>query len=406
MRLATIRNETEYHEALAEIERLMVENPTIGSEEADRLEVLSVLLEEYEKSAFPIELPTPIEAIKFRMEQMGLKQRDLIPYIGSRSRVSEVLGGKRPLTLTMMRALHKGLGIPAAVLLREGDEHLELFGAIDWTRFPLREMANLGWIDAPERVMAQNSQKLVEDFFRPIGRIDTAALAMFRRERSHRSARTMDSYALAAWCARVRTRVRETRLPTTFSSSAIDDQVFRKIAKLSAQADGPLHVAPALAELGIHFIVERHLSKTHLDGAALLSTAGAPIISLTLRHDRIDSFWFCLLHELVHVVRHLSPDNEVLFDDMDAAGNSAAEKEADRLARESLVPTKAFRGSRAQSARTPSAVVNLSTRLGVHPAVVAGRIRFESGNYRMLSQLVGQGEVRRLFPDTFAGETE
>ncbi len=119
MRPKTIRNETDHQSALAEIERLMASSPTIGSEEADRLDVLSLLVEEYEKSAFPIELPTPIDAIKFRMDQMGLEQRDLIPFIGSRARVSEVLNGKRPLTLTMMRALHSGLGIPAAVLLAE-----------------------------------------------------------------------------------------------------------------------------------------------------------------------------------------------------------------------------------------------------------------------------------------------
>ena len=75
------------------------------------------MLEEYEKYLFPIELPSPIEAIKFRMEQMGLSERDLIPFIGSQARVSEVLSGERPLSLRMMKALRKGLGIPVAVLL-------------------------------------------------------------------------------------------------------------------------------------------------------------------------------------------------------------------------------------------------------------------------------------------------
>jgi len=404
MRLATIRDDADYQEALAEIERLMSRSPTIGSEEADRLDVLSVLVEEYEKSAFPIDLPSPVEAITFRMEQMGLKQRDLIPYIGSRSRVSEVLSGKRPLSLTMMRALHRGLGIPASVLLRGDSESLEPVEPIDWRRFPLREMANLGWIDAPKRISAADVRRLVEEFFRPIGRIDTAALAMFRRERSRRSARTMDSYALAAWCARVKIRALDSRLTSTFSSSAIDREIFREIAKLSARPDGPRRVPAALAELGIHFVIEPHLSKTHLDGAAILSVAGEPIIALTLRHDRLDSFWFCLLHELAHVAKHLSVDNEALFDDMDASGQTEAEKEADRLAREALVPSKVFRRSRAQSARTPAAVVNLANRLEVHPAVVAGRIRLEAGNYRLLGQLVGQGEVRRLFPEVFSGD--
>src|SRR5262245_28342530 len=107
MDITTIRDEADYRAALGEIERLMVSNPTIGSAEANRLEVLSVLVDEYERAQFPIDLPTPIDAIKFRMEQMNLEPRDLVQYIGSSSRVSEILSGKRRLTLTMMRALHR-----------------------------------------------------------------------------------------------------------------------------------------------------------------------------------------------------------------------------------------------------------------------------------------------------------
>jgi HTH-type transcriptional regulator/antitoxin HigA len=97
---------------------------------------------------FPIELPTPVEAIRFRMEQAGLEPRDLEPYIGSRGKVSEVLSGKQPLTLTMIRALHKHLGIPAEVLV--GDAAPTSVSvescSLDWRRFPINEMAKRGWI--------------------------------------------------------------------------------------------------------------------------------------------------------------------------------------------------------------------------------------------------------------------
>ena len=102
----------QYEEALAMVEDLLDSDPEPGTEEADKLELLTLLISNYEKEKFPMELPNPIEAIKFRMEQQQLSQRDLIPYIGSRSKVSEVLAGKRPLTLKMIRALNEGLGIP------------------------------------------------------------------------------------------------------------------------------------------------------------------------------------------------------------------------------------------------------------------------------------------------------
>lgn len=113
-----IKTEEDYQAALARIEELM-ESASGGSVEQDELELLGVLVERYEERAFPMELPTPIEAICFRMEQEGLRQKDLISYFGNRSKVSEVLSGKRQLSLSMIRKLHSGLGIPAEVLLQE-----------------------------------------------------------------------------------------------------------------------------------------------------------------------------------------------------------------------------------------------------------------------------------------------
>jgi HTH-type transcriptional regulator/antitoxin HigA len=111
-----IKSEKEYKSALAEISALIDRDPDPGTQEADQLELLTLLVENYESATFPKRMPEPIEAIRFRMEQQNLKQRDLVPYIGSSSKVSEVLSGKRPLTLSMMRALHSHLGIPASVL--------------------------------------------------------------------------------------------------------------------------------------------------------------------------------------------------------------------------------------------------------------------------------------------------
>src|SRR3989338_6376984 len=98
-----IKTEQEYKIALARISEIMDTKP--GAPGFDELELLSTLVEIYEDKNYPIKMPDPISAIKFRMEQLGLSQQDLVPFIGSRSKVSEVLNGKRSLTLSMMRAL-------------------------------------------------------------------------------------------------------------------------------------------------------------------------------------------------------------------------------------------------------------------------------------------------------------
>src|SRR6267378_1170070 len=137
--IKVIKTEKEYKNALAEISALIDRDPDPGTPEADRLELLTLLVESYESANFPRRVPEPVEAIRFRMEQQNLKQRDLVPYIGSASKVSEVLSGKRPLTLSMMRALHSHLGIPASVLLRERNSP-DVDEPIPWDRFPLKEM--------------------------------------------------------------------------------------------------------------------------------------------------------------------------------------------------------------------------------------------------------------------------
>jgi HTH-type transcriptional regulator/antitoxin HigA len=112
-----IKTEQGYRKALAHLESLM--DAESGSSRESELELWSLLVERYEETHFPIDSPDPVDAIKFRMEQEGLQQKDLEKYFPSKSRVSEVLNHKRPLSIGMIRSLHKGLRIPAEVLVRE-----------------------------------------------------------------------------------------------------------------------------------------------------------------------------------------------------------------------------------------------------------------------------------------------
>src|SRR5262245_34953213 len=118
MEIAPIKTKRDYRRALKEIEGLM--SAKANTPEGDRLDVLVTLVEAFERKHYALDLPDPVEAIKYHMEQNGLQPRDLIPYIGSRNRVHEVLNRRRPLTLQMIWRLHSGLGIPAESLIKVG----------------------------------------------------------------------------------------------------------------------------------------------------------------------------------------------------------------------------------------------------------------------------------------------
>ena len=117
MNIKPIKNEADYDAALVRVDALMDAKP--DTPEGDELDILVTLIEKYEAQHYPIDPPNPVEAIRFRMEQYNLKDKDLIPYLGQSGRVSEVLNFKRKLTLSMIRKLHKGLNIPTESLIQD-----------------------------------------------------------------------------------------------------------------------------------------------------------------------------------------------------------------------------------------------------------------------------------------------
>jgi HTH-type transcriptional regulator / antitoxin HigA len=117
MHIKPIKTDTDYRAALKEVEALMTAEP--NTPEGDKLDILVTLVESYEREHFPLDLPDPVEAIKFEMEQKGLTAKDLEPMIGKSNRVYEILNRKRPLTLKMIQKLHQELGIPAESLIKQ-----------------------------------------------------------------------------------------------------------------------------------------------------------------------------------------------------------------------------------------------------------------------------------------------
>lgn len=393
-----IKTEINYKQTLAEVERLLALDPEPGTPEADRLDLLSMLVENYEKEHFLFNLPSPIDAINFRIEEQGLKQKDLIPYIGSKSKVSEVLSGKRPLTIQMIRALHKGLDIPSEVLLQDihKSKTNKIF-EIDWKKFPIKEMVKRGWIVTKYRDFNTHAEELMEQFLTPLGGV-VPSVAICRRTIHKRAKQETDMNALLAWTARVMIRANEECCPSEFVPGTVTKDFLKEVARLSLYDQGPLLAKEFLKKNGIALIIEPHLPKTLLDGGSMLTDAGGPVIGLTIRHDRIDNFWYTLVHELLHVAKHLKNAKEIFIDDLYyESGEDPKEKEADRLTKETFIPRSIWIRSDAYLKRSPIAIIQLAKELRIHPAIIAGRIRWDTGNYTLFNQLIGQGEVKKLF---------
>jgi HTH-type transcriptional regulator/antitoxin HigA len=305
--------------------------------------------------------------------------------------------------MPIARALHEHLGIPAEVLLQEpGAAADQPEDDIQWCRFPLREMAKRKWIPCvPD--LAQRAEHLVRDLIDRAGGWQVARAALYGKNDHLRTNAKTDPYALHAWCWQVLATANDNPPKAAYEPGTVTLEFLRQIAPLSWSEDGP-HVAQEfLAQHGIPLVIERHLPRTYLDGAALQLGDGTPVVALTLRYDRIDSFWFCLLHELAHVGRHLGQDAGTAFvDDLTlrkpaAEMEDAREAEADEWAAEALIPSAEWEASPVRNHPTPMGVMGLAHHLQVHPATVAGRVRFERQDYRLLSQFVGTGQVRRQF---------
>jgi HTH-type transcriptional regulator/antitoxin HigA len=394
-----IRTEGDYKAALARINALMNAEP--GTREGEELDVLTDLVEHYEAKHVPMGYPRAVAAIEFRLEQAGLTQRDLVPFIGSRAKVSEVLSGKRQITMPMARALHEHLGVPAEVLLQErGASLADPLAGIEWNRFPVKAMAKLGWIPKVKNLESR-AEELIGDLIRRAG--GPVVAARYRKNDYARANAKMDPYALKAWCWKVLADANEARPPVSYKPGTITLDFLGQLARLSWSNEGPRLAKEFLGKHGISLVVVRHLPRTYLDGAALKLGDGTPVVGLTLRYDRIDGFWFCLLHELAHLGRHMESDGDVAFVDdltlreVEGGRRDPKEAEADQWAEEALVPRAIWETSEARRNPTPMAVVSLSKEIEVHPAIVASKIRYEQKNYRLLSHFVGTGEVRRQF---------
>jgi HTH-type transcriptional regulator/antitoxin HigA len=376
MTIRPIRTDEDYQSALKRAKALFGQS---SQKDLDEREVLQALIERWERSEHSVEAATPAQAIKFRMAQTGLSQRDLIPYLGSKSRVSEILNGQRQPTVDQIRALNQHLGIPVASLIGSF-KHEPAAGPSSTSIAAEGALRKLGVMKAKENLAGFLSRS---KGFAP-------AVAMLRKTRTERTNAKTDMVALEAWCGAALVRAERINIKKVKISDP--KKAARQLAQLSMLPDWQDQIVSALHRLGIILVILEHFPGTFLDGAAMCRGDGVPVIALTLRHDRLDNFWFTLLHEFSHVVCHLSPDRQIILDDLDVASSETIEAEADSFARNALIPPAIWKQIDEDS--STEEVLEAAEKAGVHPSIAAGRWRFEHSDYRRFSKLIGRGEVK------------
>jgi HTH-type transcriptional regulator / antitoxin HigA len=392
-----IKTETEYDEVLKRIDEIFDAKP--NTVEGDELELLAALVELYEKEKYPIKMPDPVSAIRFRMEQQGLKQSDLVKYIGSKSKVSEVLSGKRTLSLNMIRNLSEKLGIPADVLIKEPLNNFPDDAIMEHGQFfPFTEMFNRGWFSdffkGELSEAKEQKEELLNQFF-GIFRTNRCTCALNRKSECGKEDNHIEDLLLA-WRIRVMNLSLKEKLPK-WNKKNLTSDFFSSLVHLSYLDDGPKLAKEYLNKAGFHIIIEKHLNKTHLDGSSMFMPDGSPVIALTLRYDRLDSFWFTICHELAHLMLHFNDETEVFFDDMTGVLTEKREKEADTYAKNILIPEKEWGKAGLSIVSTVEQIKYFAERNRLCTAIPAGRIRFENHNYAVFTNLIGNGKVRKLF---------
>ena len=336
----------------------------------------------------------------------GMSQTDLGAAIGVQAQQIQRYEASRYMgaSLARMIDISKVLNVHTVGLFETGsrrDGAVYAWDDVDdvfWRQMPAREMVKRKWFDVPH---GADPIERVKAYF-----LDAAgpqfATALHRKKM--RGSTLPNEHSLLAWQTRVLERARTYVKDKEFPPFRPDDRWLTDLVRLTRRKDGPKRARRILAEHGIALVTEEHLPGTYLDGAAMLDTGDRPVIGLTLRHDRLDSFWFVLFHEIGHIFLHLSSGIRYdFFDDGDSGTEDSVEVDADRFALDNLIPDDLWDRCLSRFALSEEAVQIDARKLGIDASIIAGRIRKERNNYTILNSLVGHQKVRAQLREGYDG---
>lgn len=205
------------------------------------------------------------------------------------------------------------------------------------------------------------------------------------------------------WVSKIFQRARSFFLQNSelaFVKNDINNQYLSDIAKLSVDEKSICNLDRILYKKGIIFLIEPYIPGSKVDGVSLKLPNGVPVIGLSLRHTRLDNFWFTLLHELAHIHLHYDELDKPIIDDLDIPAESKIEKQANLTAKHSILSKQLFRTVDIQEIRKKSYLTELSRQAGVHPALIAGLFRFELNNYTLHSEIINKINVKSILDGT------
>lgn len=265
---------------------------------------------------------------------------------------------------------------------------------IDWNKFPIKEMLKRKWL------LSGNIDPIsaIKAWFTDLFGNEQYELALHRKFSFNGN--FPSEYSLFAWQIQVLKRAKEITKQSEVPQFSKDSSWVNQLVRISTDPKGPLKAQEFLLSKGIILIVEPHLPSTYLDGAAmLLPNTFTPVIALTLRHDRLDNFWFVLLHELGHVFLHLNDERIAIFDEDVGMTTDQIEIEADKFALNNLIPAEQWDICMCRFYLNEATLKEDAENFNIHPSIIAGRIRKENNNYQIFNEQVGLKQVRKLFWD-------
>lgn len=339
--------------------------------------------------------------IEARIAQ-GLSQRSLADRLGMKEQQIQRYEQDRYLTanLTRVAEVAEALQLDLVAFFESRNSTIlnkvapNLKGGFDASKLPINEMKKRGWL---------SHMRLPESVTGPLSETDLAAAFVSQAVGSHamhkqhvRAGSTSDEYSLLAWKARVLSKAKLIAANNKLAGFS-GQTIVGKLVELSTRPNGPVDAIGLLKDHGVILIIERHLPSTHLDGAAMLLNEEIPVIGLTLRHDRLDNFWFTLFHELGHIFRHRDQGlREGFFDEEGAPSLDDLESEADEFAESAFISNEVWRKSFVRFTKAGEQVIQFAKDRGISSAIVAGRLRRERKDWSLFSDLVGQNSLRKL----------
>lgn len=322
-------------------------------------------------------------------EILGLKEQQVQRY--ERERYATI-------SLSRLANVAEALGVKISGLVEVAPPAQDAAAALQLPTepsvYPLSVMNARGWLGQKLDLKRSTPNQKIEALTRFLAPLSQphAQAALYRKTAAPRD---MERHsALLAWQARILWLAKQ-RKTDCKPYTKLNVDALRQLVQLSKRDDGPAAAVAFLREHGVIVVFESHLPKTKLDGAAMVLDGRYAVIGMTVRHDRIDNFWFVLLHEIAHLMLHWGPLlRQGFIDEEPEKAHDGLEREANDFARNLIVSDEVWNSSFVRYSQTPQVLKEFAAKHSIHEALVAGRVRFERSDYKIFNDMVGSGQVK------------